>query len=33
VNTDTSETLPDGLPERLNVVEINAYAPRPFVFS
>lgn len=33
VNPDTSETLPDGLPARLNVVEINPYAPRPFVFS
>ena len=33
VNPDTPETLPDGLPSRLNVVEINPYAPRPFVFS
>lgn len=29
VNPDT----PQALPERINVVEINAYAPRPFVFS
>ena len=29
VNPDT----PHALPERINVVEINAYAPRPFVFS
>ena len=33
MNPDTPETLPDGLPSRLNVVEINPYAPRPFVFS
>lgn len=33
VNPDTPEAPLDALPARMNVVEINAYAPRPFVFT
>jgi hypothetical protein len=33
VNTDTPAPPTAALPRRLGVVEINACAPRPFVFS